>query len=804
MALQFGVSWLCSLLLWGCICFPPQKGYNFAHGYSLNDDDLSSHEGVLGPQTLNQFHSGASLNPNQDSVSPMDEMQAMRHQSFVPFQIESAPYENNEDASFVTSLGEEMEKSKPESEHDVIYSPPVSEYEHKGSGYRHPFGLLVKAHTQERTMEGTSFPTIKDFKRFIESLKRSFLIPGNDMGRHFQTAQETMENEMASNTQNVNVKGQQDTDSESYSAKEGPAHDDSSGNEVWSEAMKTAFEQGEQGAKYQMPSESLSVPDHVDASASLISNSFYDNQDYGPGPALYPRQHLAAKEHVSSNYGSFDSAGISGENPDIFPSPPDVRNEAVKSTSYKLPEQTPSGSFGDYFSFSGRVTASPVDPPNSPSQDYSDYPSKTPTSEQNVRQQSKYIFPSKDSLTGDRKLSDFELGKDFQSQELNRVPPANVLSAPMPPSLNSYGHSVYVSLPRGQLYFQDYQPKQNKRPAKSFQVYQPTVGKQSNNINYTPTAHLPLSTGSVSSSSNNPSSKSSTVPVGVQPRSPHDANLAFNRKKPGRSYTMFTVQPSSPFPGSSRHDGYLQDQTVSVSHPSPLTSQTKDEEESDLSRQNVVSATQGSRQKAENTPISSGLDSTKSGILSLVRLGDANFNSLTNLAPTSAIEKPFSRLVMSRNFGINNEISDIRGARNSLGSFSTPLRRGISLNGDYASATKPGLRQTFIKPTKLLKRPAIMNKEPGNMVYRPPKRLSASKGSAFTLSGVLRRNGGITKRLTPEKGTNISPPSVNAYVVKSRNGYVRSKVSLSKTSYAPYQLDEYKNSGSHNVKGFEQ
>ncbi|XP_032379375.1 uncharacterized protein LOC116694053 [Etheostoma spectabile] len=368
MALPIGVSWLCTLLLWGCICFPPEKGYIVAHGYFFNDGEFGSHSGVLGPQTSNQFHSGPSLNTNQDSDSPRDEMQAFRDQSFDSLQREPVN-ENNDNTSYVASLSEEMVQSKPDSENDVPSAPPVQKYERDGSD-SHPFGFLVKEHTQENIVEGTSFQTIKDFKRFIKTMKNSFLMPGSDFGRHFQTARETMANKMASNAENV--KGAPDTGSRSNLAKEGTAHDGASENEVWSESMNTAFKQSKQGANYQMPSENL--PDPVDSTARLISTNVYDNQD--SGSSLYPRHHLAATEHVSSAYGSYDRGGISGENTNSFISAPHEQNENVPLT-YKLPGQIPSGSFlGEGLSFSGYVTTPPVNSLNGPSQDFSDYLSK--------------------------------------------------------------------------------------------------------------------------------------------------------------------------------------------------------------------------------------------------------------------------------------------------------------------------------------------------------------------------------------------------------------------------------------------
>ncbi|XP_042351850.1 uncharacterized protein LOC121950016 [Plectropomus leopardus] len=735
MAFPFGVSWLCALLLWGCICFLPHKGYNTAYGYPLSDDAFSGHAGALGPQTSNQFNSGASLATNQDSFGPKDEMTAMRHQSVVSPQSEPV---HHEDGSFVTSLNEEMVQSKPDLEPYVPSTPPVQQHEDDGSDNQHPFGLLVKEHTGENAMEGVSFPTIRDFKRFIETMKSSFLRPGSDMNSHFQTGWAMMENETPSNGENI--AGEPDTSYKSNSATEGTSHHDANENEFWSE----------QGANYQIPSESLSVLNPVDSTASFISKSVHDSQD--PGSALYPHHHLAATEHVSSNYRSFDSAGISWENPEIFTSGPYVQNEDFQSTTYKLPEKTPSGSFfGGDLSFSGHMSATPVSSPNSPSEDHILTPL---TSEKNI-QQPKYSSHTEDSSTRYQKPSG-EFKRDFQIKEQG----SNVLSAPMPPSLASYGNSVFVSPPRGQHYIPDYRPKQRGSPAQPFQTNQPPVGKEPNDINYTPVAHLPASAGSVSSSSNNLSPQSSSGHVGVQTSSPHDGpSQAFDRKQPVGVSQWFTVKPSSSLHGSSRHDGYLGEQTDGVSRPSMLTAQPKDVDKSVLFDNKPASATQEPKQVVHNTlnPISSGL----TPISSQLGAGSAIFNSLTNLAPTSTSERAVSRLaaneIMSRKFGITNMISDTPGARNPLKSFPLPLRRGVSLHGGYVS-----------------------------------KPLSAAKVSASTLSGFYWRNHGKTKKLPPKTGPNMSAPPVNAYIVQSKNGYVRSKVYQSKTRYAPYQLHEYK------------
>nr|XP_046250536.1 uncharacterized protein LOC124062083 [Scatophagus argus] len=376
-----------------------------------------------------------------------------------------------------------------------------------------------------------------------------------------------------------------------------------------------------------------------------------------------------------------------------------------------------------FSSKSDHVTASPVNHLKTPSQDFSYYSSKTSdvtplTSENNV-QQPKPTPHSKDYLTVYQELSGgFELGKDFQSEELGRGTQANVLFSPKPLSLSSYGKSIYVNVPRSQFHIPDYLAKNRKKTVPSFLPYQSTVGKESKVTNYTPTSHPPVSNNFVSSTYNLPP-QSSSDHVSIQLRSPDDAqSQTFKRKQPVRSHQVFTVNSSSSLQGSSRHDSFIRDQRVSVTRPSILTDQEKD-----LSEQNPVSAIQEPREMTDNTliPITDGFDST------------------------------WSRT------------------------------------------------QTFIQPTKVRKLPANVNKEPGNVAYWPPNPLSASKVSGSTLRSVLWRNGGNTNRLFLQTGPGMSKSSVNKYVVKSRNGYVRSKVYLSKTHYTPHQLDGDK-TGKHQQK----
>lgn len=68
--------------------------------------------------------------------------------------------------------------------------------------------------------------------------------------------------------------------------------------------------------------------------------------------------------------------------------------------------------------------------------------------------------------------------------------------------------------------------------------------------------------------------------------------------------------------------------------------------------------------------------------------------------------------------------------------------------------------------------------------------MSASKVFGSTLSGVIWGNDSYRKRPPRQTGPNVSSPSVNAYIVQSRNSYVRGKGSLSKTAYTPHLLTE--------------
>lgn len=685
----------------------------------------------------------------------------MRRQSFVSFQREPVHHENRADG---TGLGEEMVQHKSDSgqeqEDNLVSSSarPVQKYKPSMSYNQHPFVRLLTEHTPKNTVEGISFPTVKYFRHFIEAMKSSFLTPGSDLSRHFQTARDVMKSELTSGAENG------ESSAKSDQVTEESAQHDSSKNEVWREPSNAVFEQNEPDAN-QQPGERPSVPDPVDATAKLISSTVYDNQGYDPVSALYPRRNSAATQHVSSNYRSLADGRLSGENPDLFISAPHVQYEVDQSSSYKLPEQAASG--GD-FSHSSQVTASPVKRPNIPSH----------TSDVNI-QQPTYSSHSGVSSTGYHEPSGgFELGKD-QGAELYRVGQADVLSAREPQILNSYGKGFYVRAPRIQLYIPDSPPKHRERLAQSGQMYRVTAGKETKGIKNTPSIHLPATTGSTGAH------------VGAEQSSPHDPQQpVLSEKQPVRSNQVFTVKPSSYPHDSNINDGYFRNHHLSASRLSSLTRHAKHEETPGLSKKSQVSSIQEPQQNNDNSPLStsSSFDFTHRVNSSPVSSVYGSPDSPTNLAQTSKPKNTFTKLsgngVMSRNFEISSVVSDRfpsispHGVKNPLGSFSTQQRQGISPNDIFVSATRAGRLHNFVQPTKA-------NTEPSTMVYQPLKP-PAAKVPGFTLGSVFWRNDSNTKRLPPQRRSNMSPQFVNTYVMKSRSSYVRGKISQSKTSYIPY------------------
>lgn len=433
-------------------------------------------------------------------------MPATEQPNSVASQREPVAHEENE----VASLSEEMVPSVGSSAH---------QYEHN-SEYQHPFGRLVKE-TQQKTIGGLSFPSIHHLKLFIETMKNSFLIPGNDLKRHFQTAQEVMEIELASHPNATD---------QSHSAEESSAPDDTSENEISGEPLNAAFEQREHGDSSQMPHHSGVHPVH--STTSFTSSD--ENQDSGQDAALHALPHSAAKER--SSYGSFQNGAISGETPNGFSGAPNVWDEDIY---YKLYEHEPF--FGEHFSsFSSLMTPPPIYPSNSPAQDFSYLSKMLPLSWEKDIQETRHTPDSKESLTVHEPPSG-----DLQREEQWTQIAADVLSAPNPSPLNSYGRHIYGA-PKRPLNIPNYFA--NHWEQLSFKPYQPTGGEDSEKMNHAPTVHLPsvLSNADLSPGG-------SRGRVGVQLNRP---------QQPVRSHHVFKMKPSrSP-------DGYFTDQRVRVNQAS--------------------------------------------------------------------------------------------------------------------------------------------------------------------------------------------------------------------------------------------
>lgn len=301
-------AWFCTLV-WGCICFPLQNSNDIAHSYS-DGDDFSGRAGVPGPQTSNELQ-GVHASRTESSVFPQS---GLVHR------------ENSEDASSATSLGEEMVQSKLQSGYRADDFPGVpsasSVQTLHPSGHRHPFELLLRDSQHSNHLEGVSFPTVNDFKHFVEILKSSYLMPGGDLTKHFQTAREMIANEARAQYAQAPL----DAVQRAAAAESGSVYGWSE-NEVHSEPQNTAlFEQSEQGGKYEMGSESPSVSDPEDSASNLFSTSHYDQQDRGNPLSFYAAPRSAAQGINVNEYEGFDNGLFSGENP-TFTNGPNMQRE---------------------------------------------------------------------------------------------------------------------------------------------------------------------------------------------------------------------------------------------------------------------------------------------------------------------------------------------------------------------------------------------------------------------------------------------------------------------------------------------
>ncbi|XP_029908754.1 uncharacterized protein LOC115360187 [Myripristis murdjan] len=764
MALPLGVSWLCIILLRGCVSFQVEQGNNIGHGYALNDD-FSSLGGVLAQDTSDQLYSGASSNTGHDSVNQRDQMQTMRPHSFVPLQREPVPpvHRKGLRRPSIRPTEMRMKQNKPASKYDpnmffVIPSTPVvRKPERANNGYnQHSSGFLMMGHKQNEVVEGVSFPTIQDLKYFIESMKTSYLKPGSDMNMHFQTAQKTLENEILSSAQGSNEESP--TDSGSNSVRKKPAQKGPSENKVWDEPMNTEFQQG---TNAQMSSESLSVSDPAISSSSLVSTGEYDRQDSGPGHAFYLSPGLEELKHVSSNFESLMSNfHAQGKN--------------VQLTSDKLFEQRTL----PMSSLSGEV--------RKPS-GWSDKPSAEVPRVQK---------PSEAPKAHDV----FSVQKPLSSSASEQIKPS------------SYGRSLYVNT-RGNLSIPAQLHKHEMKPSPLVKTV--SVDKASKDIDHPSAVQLLVSSG-FHSSSNIRSPQRNAGHGNIQAARPHDPQGELSTtKQPVKSHLgwAFNVKPSSFHNGSSGHDDYLSEHRVDATHRSVPNAQAEGQEKSDLSTQNKAPIIQEQKHMTNNKPytqipVFTGFDSTQNGLTAQASESDGTFNAPPDPAPSSEPKEVLASLVASdSDFHSFHPIN-----RGKKGMFRNTGTNNMISSG-FPGTFNPNIMQKN-KVSKQIHRANI--KEPSNVMHRPAERRPVSKGfySACSRSSLDQRNGGYenSQRRTLRTGSRMPCPLLPIYIVKSRNGYVRGKMFFSQTLYMPSWRSDgkvatsrhgYKSTRSQNVKGLE-
>lgn len=284
---------------------------------------------------------------------------------------------DGDDASAVINAGDEV---KPE-------NSPVQSSKSKKSTHPHPLPLLVKQ-TQRETIEGLSFPTVQYFKQFVESMKNSYLTPGNDPSRYFQTAREVMENEFTSNALDPTTDYQPNWSEEN-----------SDRIETWSESMNSV--ENEHDVHFQQPS----LPD---SAPSTAGSSFHETQD----SYLNTLARLAADRAVYKGDGSsLEAGGL----PTGLQTAAGAQNRNTHPGSLRLREQMPSGSFfGE--PASAEALISPADGAD---------PDLDPKSSEGMIQES----DSEDSSQYENPSGGFQLG-GFQRKDPREKIPADVLYSP--------------------------------------------------------------------------------------------------------------------------------------------------------------------------------------------------------------------------------------------------------------------------------------------------------------------------------------------------------------------------------------
>lgn len=333
-------------------------GCGIARGYPVGN-----YVGVPDPQPTDQLISGQSFNAETDS--DVGKTKSMNHISVVSSQIQQ---KNGDDAGSIIHPGDQNEPK------DSAAQRP----KHERSAYLHPLPLLVKQ-TQKETIQNLSFPTVQFFKQFVETMKNSYLIPGNDMTMYFQMARHVMEDELALAAQDTE---DPTTDYRSRSSSHG---------EIWSEPINLVKDDA------QFP----------DLASSTERSGFDENQDSDLSTEL---PHLEANGYVPNDYGSLETVDHSNGLKNAG-----AQNKHTYPVSHRPTDKMP------YRPIFGKVPSAEalIGLSHGPAPDLDSKNSERMTQESDSEDLFKYESPS----------GGFELG-GFQKKDLHVKIPANVPSSP--------------------------------------------------------------------------------------------------------------------------------------------------------------------------------------------------------------------------------------------------------------------------------------------------------------------------------------------------------------------------------------
>lgn len=401
-------------------------GCGIAHGYPVGND-VDSHVDVSAPQPSGQLISGQSLNAETDS--DVGKTKSMNHIRFALSQIQQ---ENGDDADSIINPGDQNGTKI-----SVAQRP-----KHEKSAFLHPLPLLVKQ-TQKETIHNLSFPTVQFFKQFVETMKNSYLTPGNDKTMYFQMARHVLENELALDEQETE---DATTDYRSSSSSHG---------ELWSEPMNLV--EDEHDAQF------------PDLASSTERSGFDENQDSALSTALH---HLATDGYVPNDYGSLETVDHSHGLKNAG-----TQNKHTYPVSHRPKDKMP------YRPVFGKVPPSeaPISLSHGPPPDLDSKNSERMTQESDSEDLLKYESPS----------GGFQLG-GFQKKDLRVKIPADVLYSPHIGHRNDQNLPDHVPAHRESLLSRTHQSAVGEEESKEIYhsaVPWPSFGSAASNTDHIPQGH---------------------------------------------------------------------------------------------------------------------------------------------------------------------------------------------------------------------------------------------------------------------------------------------------------------------------